>query len=171
MELIDVHPVEVVLMSESESVKMAFGESLELLMKSLADVDKQLAADKRSNPEDQLKVPVSTFLNQAVRAFNRKITVMMEHRQVSGDVVEGVRLDMAVKGGRGQLLGHVELKAPGKSANPYRKAGWSKHDRAQWEKLSNHPNLIYTNGWEWTLLRTGAGARVCPGLVDTRGLQ
>lgn len=158
MELIDVHPVEVVLMSESESVKMAFGESLELLMTSLADVDKQLAADKRSNPEDQLKVPVSTFLNQAARAFNRKITVMMEHRQVSGDVVEGVRLDMAVKGGRGQLLGHVELKAPGKSANPFRKAGWSKHDRAQWEKLSNHPNLIYTNGWEWTLLRTGAGA-------------
>ena len=71
------HPVEVVLMSESESVKMSFGESLELLMKSLADVDKQFAADKRSDPEDQLKVPVSTFLNQAARAFNHKITVMM----------------------------------------------------------------------------------------------
>lgn len=118
-------------------------------------IDLELATDKRTNPEDQLKVPIATFLATIGQERASQINVVTEHRQVGGDQVEGVRLDMAIKNGGGQLIGHIELKAPGKSANPYHQVGWLKHDKKQWKRLENHANLIYTNGWEWTLLRHG----------------
>lgn len=144
----------------------AFGEEVDLLVQRLSAIENDRQVDARSNPEDQLKFPISSFLENASLAFNRKVSVFTEHRQLAGDAVEGVRLDMAVKGAKGQLLGHIELKAPGKSANPYRGAGWTKHDRQQWSKLSNHPNLIYSNGWEWTLLRAGAGSPLIHIILD-----
>lgn len=124
---------------------------------ALLAVERELATDRRTSPEDQLKVPISTFLTAVGNTRSNQVNVFTEHRQLSGDNVEGVRLDMAVKNGRGQLTGHLELKSPNKSANPYRQSGWSKHDKKQWKRLENHSNLIYTNGWEWTLLRHGAG--------------
>ena len=127
------------------------------LARALLAVERELATDRRTSPEDQLKVPISTFLTAVGNARSNQVNVFTEHRQLSGDNVEGVRLDMAVKNGRGQLTGHLELKSPNKSANPYRQSGWSKHDKKQWKRLENHSNLIYTNGWEWTLLRHGAG--------------
>lgn len=127
------------------------------LARALLTVERELAIDRRTSPEDQLKVPISTFLTAVGNTRASQVNVFTEHRQLSGDNVEGVRLDMAVKNGRGQLTGHLELKSPNKSANPYRQSGWSKHDKKQWKRLENHSNLIYTNGWEWTLLRHGAG--------------
>ncbi|RMB65274.1 hypothetical protein [Corynebacterium macginleyi] len=127
------------------------------LARALLTVERELATDRRTSPEDQLKVPISTFLTAVGNARSSQVNVVTEHRQFSGDNVKGVRLDMAVKNGRRQLTGHLELKSPNKSANPYRQSGWSKHDKKQWKRLENHSNLIYTNGWEWTLLRHGAG--------------
>ena len=122
----------------------------------LHKIDRELLADKRTSPEDQLKTPISTFLTEVGKQRTRQVNIVTEHRQVEGDSVQGVRLDLGVKDGYGRLVGHIELKAPGKSANPYRQAGWSKHDKSQWKRLENHTNLIYTNGWEWTLLRHGS---------------
>ncbi|MHB1242865.1 MAG: type ISP restriction/modification enzyme, partial [Gaiellaceae bacterium] len=51
------------------------------------------------------------------------------------------------------LIGHVELKAPGAGAKP--KSFTSKHDKEQFKKLGDHPNLIYTDGNEWALYRLG----------------
>lgn len=126
------------------------------LAAALHKIDRELLADKRTSPEDQLKTPISTFLTEVGKQRTRQVNIVTEHRQVEGDSVQGVRLDLGVKDGYGRLVGHIELKAPGKSANPYRQAGWSKHDKSQWKRLENHTNLIYTNGWEWTLLRHGA---------------
>ncbi|WP_300908409.1 type ISP restriction/modification enzyme [Corynebacterium stationis] len=126
------------------------------LASSLHNIDRELERDKRTSPEDQLKTPISTFLTELGKQRTRQVNVVTEHRQVAGDNVQGVRLDLGIKDGYGRLVGHIELKAPGKSANPYRQAGWSKHDKKQWKRLENHTNLIYTNGWEWTLLRHGS---------------
>ena len=153
-------------MTRSEPTSLSFGDIVDQLVQRLITTENDRQVDSRSNPEDQLKAPVTTFLEDASAAFGRKVNVFTEHRQVAGDAVEGVRLDMAVKGAKGQLLGHVELKAPGKSANPYRGVGWTKHDRQQWSKLSNHPNLIYSNGWEWTLLRADAGSPLIHIILD-----
>ncbi|MDN6136336.1 type ISP restriction/modification enzyme [Corynebacterium sp.] len=126
------------------------------LASSLHNIDRELERDKRTSPEDQLKTPISTFLTELGKQRTRQVNVVTEHRQVAGDNVQGVRLDLGIKDGYGRLVGHIELKAPGRSANPFRQAGWSKHDKKQWKRLENHTNLIYTNGWEWTLLRHGS---------------
>lgn len=144
-------------MFPAESPTIGFDKTVAKLVTDLAAIERELLLDARGNPEDQLKAPLTSFLSDAASALVSKIHVTTEHRQTVGDVVEGVRLDMAIKRGKGQLVGHIELKSPGKSANPYRKTGWTPHDRKQWSKLELHPNLIYSNGWEWTLLRHGAG--------------
>lgn len=138
----------------------SFSAACSELISSLLEIDTELSLDKRTSPEDQLKVPIHNFLTAVGQARSSQVNVFTEHRQAVGDQVEGVRLDMAVKNGRGQLTGHIELKAISKSANPYRPTGWSKHDKVQWKRLANHSNLIYTNGWEWTLLRHGSNRPV-----------
>ena len=42
------------------------------------------------------------------------------------------------------LAGYVEVKAPGKGADPRRFK--DDHDRAQWDKLKSLPNILYTDG-------------------------
>ena len=61
------------------------------------------------------------------------------------------RPDLGV-GVREVLIGHIELKAPGRGANPNRFTG---RDRDQWRNFQDLPNLIYTDGLEWTLFRSG----------------
>jgi hypothetical protein len=51
------------------------------------------------------------------------------------------------------LTGHIELKAPGKGADP--KKFLKGPDKAQWEKFRDLPNLLYTDGNEWALYRNG----------------
>lgn len=67
----------------------------------------------------------------------------------------GARPDVGVT--VGQLLnGHVELKAPGRGARGERFSG---ADHIQWQKFQKLPNLVYTDGSEWTLYRTGEPVR------------
>jgi hypothetical protein len=53
----------------------------------------------------------------------------------------------------GALVGFIELKAPGKGANPNRFR--DAHDKAQWEKLRSLPNVLYTDGNSFSLWRDG----------------
>lgn len=48
----------------------------------------------------------------------------------------------------GLLTGYVELKAPDKPADPTKLK--DQHDKDQWKKFQLLPNLIYTNGSEWS---------------------
>jgi hypothetical protein len=66
-----------------------------------------------------------------------------------------LRPDYAVTVG-GALAGFVELKAPGKGADPRRFK--SAHDKAQWQRLQSLPNLIYTDGNEFSLWSNGERA-------------
>ena len=101
------------------------------------------------NPEDQLKGPVTTIFKKAGNALlNISIEAVTEIRtpEVSGRPDIGIIVNSL-------LTGHVELKAPGKGANPDKFNG---DDKTQWDKFKDLPNLIYTDGNEWSLYRTGA---------------
>src|SRR5208282_4885172 len=51
------------------------------------------------------------------------------------------------------LVGFVELKAPGKGADPRKFK--EPHDKAQWDKLQSLPNIIYTDGNAFSLWQNG----------------
>ncbi len=51
------------------------------------------------------------------------------------------------------LVGFVEVKAPGKGADPRKFSDL--HDKDQWDKLKSLPNLIYTDGNSFSLWRDG----------------
>jgi len=53
---------------------------------------------------------------------------------------------------QGALVGHVELKAPGKGADPDNYRG---HDADQWQRFKSLQNVLYTDGQEWALYRSG----------------
>ena len=98
------------------------------------------------DPEDQLKSHLRPFVDAAAAALGcRDVVVKTESRVAHG------RPDLGV-GRLSGLTGHVELKAPGRGANPNRFTG---RDRRQWENFKSLPNLIYTDGLEWTLFRSG----------------
>ncbi len=63
-----------------------------------------------------------------------------------------VRPDIAVYS-KSLICGYVELKKPGDGADAPKLKG--PHNKEQWEKLKNLPNLIYTDGREWSLYRRG----------------
>lgn len=101
-----------------------------------------------AQPEDQLKAPVTRLLEAAGRSFDLDVVARTEANASE----LGVRPDIGVSVDR-LLTGHIELKAPGKGARHrnFRDA----HDKAQFKHLSDHPNLIYTDGNEWALYRKG----------------
>ncbi|WP_230977343.1 type ISP restriction/modification enzyme [Georgenia yuyongxinii] len=67
------------------------------------------------------------------------------------DTERQVRPDYGVSV-KGAITGYVEVKAPGRGINP---AGFTGHDKRQWERQRDLPNLVYTNGTEWRLYRDG----------------
>ena len=110
---------------------------------------KKLTAVVLGQPEDAIRGPAEMLLQGLAAALGAPpITVVPE----TPDPALAVRPDMAIL--RDALIGHVELKAPGKGADP-RRFGKG-HDRDQWEKLKALPNLIYFDGQEISLWRSGA---------------
>jgi hypothetical protein len=105
----------------------------------------------KGEPEDQLRAPLERlFVDLAeVCGFPRSaVTAVGESslRELK------TRPDYAITV-RKALVGFVEVKAPGKGADPRRFR--DRHDKAQWEKLISLPNLIYTDGNEFSLWRNG----------------
>lgn len=99
------------------------------------------------NPEDQLKGPVAEFVRSIGDSLHLKLNLVTEVR-VEG---LGARPDMGVSV-QSLICGYIELKAPGKGADPSKLRGT---DQSQWEKFKNLPNLLYTDGNEWALYRNG----------------
>ena len=117
-----------------------------------------------AQPEDQLKQPVRELLAAAGQAFNLAVDSRTEVSAVGGRPDVGVLVN-------GLLSGHVELKAPGKGARTER---FKTTDRMQWGKFQALPNLLYTDGEEWALYRSGERegrvVRLGDGLAD-RGTE
>lgn len=102
-------------------------------------------------PEDQLRAPLEALVADlcAVIGPAADATVMVGETSLS-DLM--TRPDYAVTR-KGALIGHVEVKAPGKGCDPRKFT--DKHDRTQWDKLKALPNLIYTDGNGFSLWRDG----------------
>jgi Type ISP C-terminal specificity domain/N-6 DNA Methylase len=101
-----------------------------------------------AQPEDQLKAPVGDLLVAAGKAAGRSVLSRTESR------VDGVagRPDLGVDADA-LPVGNLELKAPGNGARP--DAFADKRSREQWERFKALPNLLYTDGREWALYRSG----------------
>ncbi len=101
-------------------------------------------------PEDQLRGPFEVFMQEAGHSLALKIVCTGETK-----LKRIGKPDYAVHAAK-LLAGHVELKAPGTGANPNRFTG---HNRDQWKRFKAIPNLIYTDGNEWGLYRSGERER------------
>ena len=108
-----------------------------------ANFRQQVAAQ----PEDQLKAPVGELLQAMGRIMGRSVNYRTEVRpdDLEGRPDVGVTVD-------GLLIGLVELKAPGVGARPEMFRG---RNAEQWERFKRFPNLVYTDGEEWSLYQNG----------------
>ena len=101
-------------------------------------------------PEDQLRAPIEAliddlaglcgFAQNAVQAVGESAIVTLKTRP-----------DYAITL-RNALVGFIEIKAPHKGADPRKFRG---HDKDQWERLQSLPNLLYTDGNQFSLFRSG----------------
>ena len=105
----------------------------------------------RGEPEDQLREPLDHLVGDLAElcGFSRSDVTTV------GEVLRkefNTRPDFAVTA-RKALVGFIEVKAPGKGADPRKFR--DKHDKEQWKKLQSLPNLFYTDGNEFCLCRSG----------------
>jgi hypothetical protein len=104
-------------------------------------------------PEDQLRAPLEHLLTDLAELCGiARDAITLVGESSLADLK--TRPDYAVAV-RGALVGFIELKAPGKGADPRRYQG---HDKAQWGKLQSLPNLLYTDGNAFSLWRSGEAA-------------
>jgi hypothetical protein len=101
------------------------------------------------SPEDQLRGPFERLLSEAGTALGLDVLMHGETRLTWLAVRPDYAVDVA-----GARVGYIELKAPGKGTDPSR---WPlrSHDRLQWEKLRALPNVLYSDGQEFCLYRSG----------------
>ena len=99
-----------------------------------------------ADPEDQLKPLVGNLIKRVgavVGDVNWRTEVHPDN--VAGRPDLGITLN-------GLLVGHIELKRPGMGARPENFTG---PNRTQWGRFKELPNLIYTDGSEWSLYHSG----------------
>ncbi|HTU20369.1 MAG TPA: N-6 DNA methylase, partial [Gemmataceae bacterium] len=118
-------------------------------------------------PEDQLRAPLEGLIDDLANlcGFPRNAVEAVGESTITA---LHTRPDYAITL-RNLLLGFLKIKAPGKGADPRKFRG---HDKDQWEKLKSLPNLLYTDGNQFSLFRSGQleGAVVSlKGNVETSG--
>ncbi len=122
--------------------------NIEILEQFSEDLKEKFALPGQASPEDQLKPLVADLFTQAGKTISLKV----ESRTETHLSELKVRPDIAIYVG-GLICGYIELKAPGLGADAPKLKG--KHNKAQWAKLKSLPNLIYSDGREWALYRSG----------------
>src|SRR5258706_16478691 len=121
-------------------------------------------------PEDQLRAPLEELIGSLAEicGFRAKDVTAVGESSLSE---LKTRPDYAITV-RDTLTGFVEVKSPGKGADPRKFR--DRHDKEQWENLQSVPNLIYTDGNQFSLWQDGelSGAIVSLiGDVETSGSQ
>jgi Type ISP C-terminal specificity domain/N-6 DNA Methylase len=102
-------------------------------------------------PEDQIRAPFEQLLSELgeLCQFPQGTVAAVGESSVS-DLK--TRPDYAVSA-HNALVGFIELKAPGKGADPRKFK--DPHDKDQWEKLRALPNLMYSDGNAFSLWQNG----------------
>ena len=120
-----------------------------VLVRKFADeVALNFSQNVPAQPEDQLKAHVGQLLRSVGALDGLEVNWRTE---VQADDVDG-RPDLGITVDN-LLTGHVELKRPGTGARPEYFKG---HDKDQWQRFQALPNLMYTDGSEWSLYRSGS---------------
>ena len=119
-----------------------FGASAKVKLKNAAAT---------GSPEDQLRTPLEILLADMAELCGLSRASIVPVGESSINEIK-TRPDYAITVDNA-LVGFIELKAPGKGADPRRFK--DPHDKAQWEKLRSLPNLIYSDGNEFSLWRNG----------------
>lgn len=126
------------------SQEMTIQKALEAFAEAVTAKMSQLTPGE---PEEQLRGPFENFIADAAGTLGWSVVC-------TGETKLPNRLgkpDYAVHVNR-LLAGYVELKAPGFGANPRRFSG---HNREQWKRFQSIPNVLYCDGNEWALYRSG----------------
>src|SRR6266704_2237367 len=121
-------------------------------------------------PEDQLRAPFEQLLEDAATLCNFRAGAVVAVGETSQHDLK-TRPDYSITVNKA-LVGFVELKAPGKGANPLRFR--DPHDKAQWERLSSLPNLIYSDGNSFSLWQDGkltGSVLTLQGDIETSGAK
>ena len=139
-----------------------FGEAAKAKLKNIA---------AKGAPEDQLRNPLESLLHDLAeidglppKAVHLVGETTIKHLKSRPDFAVTVH---------NALVGHIEVKAPGKGADP-RKFQRDSHDAQQWEKLKSLPNLLYTDGNGFSLWRDGKlEGKIIPleGDIETSGTK
>jgi hypothetical protein len=103
-------------------------------------------------PEDQLRNPLESLLHDLAEIDGMPPKAISLVGETTVKHLKS-RPDFAVTVHKA-LVGFIEVKAPGKGADP-RKFAKDSHDGEQWEKLKSLPNLLYTDGNSFSLWRDG----------------
>jgi hypothetical protein len=137
-------------MAKPTRQKLAYPDDVILvaLEKFAASVTANFKALAAGEPEAQLTNPIEAFLSSTGKAIGYTHFVAKRESQVAGRLG---RPDYAILPNK-LLVGYIELKEPGKGANPALYVG---HDRQQWNRFKALPNVIYTDGNQWGLYRNG----------------
>lgn len=147
----------------------------ERINKAVGEFGKEATA-KLSNPsasgqpEDQLRGPLETLLHALATEAGLPAGALALVGE-SSLAAMNTRPDYAVTVQKA-LVGFIEVKAPGKGADPRKFK--DKHDKAQWDKLKALPNLLYTDGNSFSLWRDGTLAREIvhlEGDIETSGAK
>lgn len=132
-------------MSDLNSVVSVFG----------SEARKRLSSVVSGRPEEQLRAPLEILIPGIAELCGfPKGSVFLVPETPMPDLA--TRPDFAVmrkRGNASELLGFIEVKAPGKGADPRRYT--NAHDKQQWNKLKALPNLIYTDGNEFSVWHGG----------------
>jgi hypothetical protein len=121
-------------------------------------------------PEDQLRNPLETLIRDLAEVAGLPAGAV----HLVGETTQTnlkTRPDFAATVSKA-LVGFIEVKAPGKGADPRKFS--DPHDKEQWDKLKSLPNLIYTDGNAFSLWRDGKlqGSIVqLEGNVETAGAR
>lgn len=96
-------------------------------------------------PEEALRVPIEHLVTAVGDLIGKKTELDGETHlsEISS------RPDFAVRV-KGAVVGYIEVKQAGLSLDP---GTFKSHNKTQWERLKDIPNLVYTNGTEWRLYR------------------
>jgi hypothetical protein len=116
-----------------------------------AGAEAKLSAIFPGAPEDQLRSPLEVLVRDLSEIAGLPEGAVHLIGETSLADIK-TRPDFAVTVHKA-LVGFIEVKAPGKGADPRRFS--YPHDKDQWEKLKSLPNLIYTDGNAFSLWRDG----------------
>jgi len=99
------------------------------------------------DPEDQLRSPTDRLIVRISEALGLKTVLHGEVRLVDLHARPDYGAEVA-----DAMVGYIEIKRPGKGADPESFIG---HDAEQWQKLRLLPNVLFTDGNEWAIRRNG----------------